>query len=172
MSFQNEGESGTLAGNIIAKVANVTPSTVMPVADLFEISMPASTDVRIRAIVARTAYITSEGQYPGGSFTTSTSAPVNVPTTPIPADNNVHVAGEKNVVCIQDLPSGRIFIVTVWRLGPIAGNWSGWVEEIGVSLNFPAANYASNVSAIADPLLLPGAMYTVLVGGFRQVFVK
>ena len=141
-----------LGGNIIGVVTNVAPSVILPVANLFEVSMPASTDVRIRALVARQVYITSEGEYPGGSFTTSTAAIVNLGTAFVPADNNVHVAGELNVVRVQDILTGRLFVVTVWRLAGIAGNWSGWVEEIGVttlSVSGPAAP-TTNVLAVAD----------------------
>jgi hypothetical protein len=170
MSYNPE----TLGGNISisAIVANGLPTAILPISGLFEITMPANTDVRIRAITPRPAYITSEGLYNGGSFTTTTSAIVAVPTTAIPADNNVHVAGEMNLIHIQDVLTGRIFRVTVWRLAAIAGNWSGWVEELGVPNASPVLNYATNAAAIADVTLPVGAQYTVIVGGFRQVFVK
>ena len=131
-------EDSKTGGNVTAKLSNVTPIAVLPVGDLFEVTMPANTDVRIRSLVNRQVYLTSEGEYSGGSFTTTTSAIVNLTPTFVPADNNVHVNGELNRLTIQDILSGRLFTVTVWRLAGIAGNWSGWVEEIGVSFSGPA----------------------------------
>ena len=142
-----------LGGNIIGVVTNVAPSVILPVANLFEFSMPANTDVRIRALVARQVYITSEGEYPGGSFTTSTAAIVNLGTAFVPADNNVHVAGELNVVRVQDILTGRLFVVTVWRLAGIAGNWSGWVQEIGVT-----------TLAVAPPVTPPADFFRSVSG--------
>jgi hypothetical protein len=140
LDLQQEGsgwakEARDSGGNITSVLSNVAPAAVLNVGGLFEVSMPASTDVQIRALVARQVYISSEGEYPGGSFTTSTAAIVNLTTTFVPADNNVHVAGEMNIVRIQDILTGRIFRVTVWRLGAVTGNWSGWCEEIGATTN-------------------------------------
>jgi hypothetical protein len=161
------------AANISAMVSNVPPTAILNVGRLYEITMPTNTDVRIRALVARQAYISSEGEYSGGSFTTTTGAIVNVPVTPIPADNNIHIAGEMNIVKILDVATNRIFRVTVWRMGAIAGNWSGWVEEISVSaVPVIIRNYASNAAAIADATLAVGSQYSVPVGGFNQLFVK
>jgi hypothetical protein len=128
-------EDSKAGGNITAVVTNVAPIAVLPVGDLFEVSMPANTDTRIRAIVARQAYLSTETEYPGGSFTTSTAAIVNIPTTGIFAQDGAHVAGELNILRIQDLATNRLFRVTTWRLAGTAGNWSGWVEEIGVSFS-------------------------------------
>lgn len=125
----------TLSGNMTSMLSNALPTAVLNVGGLFEVSMPASTDVQIRALTARSVYILSEGEYPGGSFATSTAAVVNLTTAFVPADNNVHVAGERNTITIQDILTGRIFRVTAWRLAAIVGNWSGWVEEIGISTN-------------------------------------
>jgi hypothetical protein len=172
MSYQNEGEGGPYGGNMSAFVSNGTPTTIMSVGGLFEFTMPANTDVRIRALTPRAVYITSEGMFPGGSFTTSTAAIVNLTTTATPVDTNVSVNGKLNLVTIHDILTGRIFRVTVWRLSAIAGNWSGWVEEIGVTNTFPILNYATNAAAIADPALPAGAQYTVTVGGFRELFLK
>jgi hypothetical protein len=133
VSYNNLLDPATFGGNITAKVSNALPTTVMQVGGLFEIGMPASTDAQIRALVPRSIYILSEGEYPGGSFSTGTAAPVNLTTAFVPADNNVHVAGERNVITIQDILTNRIFRVTAWRFGAIAGNWSGWVEEIGIT---------------------------------------
>lgn len=163
------------SGNITAMVSNALPTAVLPVGGLFEISMPASTDVRIRSLVARQVYITSEGEYNGGSFSTTTAAIVNLTTTAVPADNNVHVAGEKNIITIQDVLTNRIFQVTVWRFGAVAGNWSGWAEEIGVATIAPVGiipAYTTNALAVADATLAVGSQYTVLVGGFKQLFIK
>lgn len=163
------------SGNITSMVSNALPTAVLPVGGLFEISMPASTDVRIRSLVARQVYITSEGEYNGGSFSTTTAAIVNLTTTAVPADNNVHVAGEKNIITIQDVLTNRIFQVTVWRFGAVAGNWSGWAEEIGVATIAPVGSipaYTTNALAVADTTLAVGSEYTVLVGGFKQLFIK
>jgi hypothetical protein len=122
-----------VGGNITARLSNALPSVVMSVGGLFEIGMPTNTDVQIRALTVRSVYILSEGEYPGGSFSTGTAAPVALTTAFVPADNNVHVAGERNVITIQDILTNRIFRVTAWRFGAIAGNWSGWVEEIGTT---------------------------------------
>lgn len=146
-------EDSKAGGNILAKVSNVAPIAVLPVGDLFEASMPPNTDVRIRALVNRQVYLTSEGEYPGGSFTTSTAAIVNLTTTFVPADNNVHVNGELNRITIQDISSGRLFVVTVWRLAGIGGNWSGWVEEIGVTYAasaLPPEDFFRSTNALPD----------------------
>jgi hypothetical protein len=153
-------------GNITSMVSNVLPTFILTVGGLFEITMPANTDVRIRSFVPRQAYITSEGEYNGGSFTTTTSAVVNLTTTAVPADNNVHVAGEKNIITIQDVLTGRIFRVTVWRLAGVAGNWSGWCEEIGISIN--------PILTVTNPLVLANNQITYTapyIRGFGKISV-
>ena len=156
-------------------ISNSLPTDVLTVGGLFEVSMPASIDVRIRSFIARQAYITSEAEYPGGSRSTSTSAIVNLTTTAIPADDNTPVAGELNRITIQDVLTNRLFVVTVWRFGAITGNWSGWVEEIGIATIAPVGiipAYTTNALAVADATLSSGSQYTVLVGGFKQLFIK
>jgi hypothetical protein len=137
--FQNgawSSSSNPSTGNIISSVSNALPTDVLQVAGLFEFSMAASTDVRIRSISGnRNVYFSTESEYPGGSFSTSTAAPVALTSAFITADNNVHVAGERFTTTVQDINTNRIFKVTCWRFGAITGNWSGWAEEIGLATN-------------------------------------
>jgi hypothetical protein len=137
--FQNgawSSSSNPSTGNIISSVSNALPTDVLQVAGLFEFSMAASTDVRIRSISGnRSIYLATESEYPGGSFMTSTAAPVALTSAFITADNNVHVAGERFTTTVQDINTNRIFKVTCWRFGAVTGNWSGWAEEIGLATN-------------------------------------
>jgi hypothetical protein len=137
--FQNNlwsSSSNPSTGNIIASKSNALPTDVLQVASLFEFSMAASTDIGIRSISGnRSVYFSTESEYPGGSFSTSTAAPVALTSAFITADNNVHVAGERFTTTIQDITTNRIFKVMCWRFGAVTGNWSGWAEEIGLATN-------------------------------------
>jgi hypothetical protein len=176
MSYNNfQDPPQVTGGNITARLSNALPTAVMSVGGLFEISMPANTDVQIRALIARQVYILSEGEYPGGSFATSTAAIVNLTTAFLPADNNVHVAGERNTITIQDVLTSRIFKIVAWRFGAIAGNWSGWVEEIGATTNqvltaaSPIDITSNQVSFIAPYVRATGS---IAIGDFNSATVS
>jgi hypothetical protein len=134
-----------LNGNIIARVSNVTPVAVMTF-DNFKVRLAANVSPQIATIVgSESVSILTEQEYPGGSFTAAqagSSSPTTLTTTYFTFDDSAHVAGERFEATIQKYSTGQIFKLTMWRLAAIAGNWSGWVEEIGTTTSniFTASN--------------------------------
>lgn len=146
-AFAKQGQPG---GNIVVSRNNIAPATTVQFGGNFEFSCPASSDPRIRCLVGTDqAYISSEGLYPGGSFTTSTAAIVNLTTAFTQLDNNVHVAGEGWSIRFLSLTQNKMYVINAWRMSAITGNYTVWVEEIGVTGTIVLPPVISAATAVA-----------------------
>jgi hypothetical protein len=129
--------SSVTGGNIIAQVTNVVPLTGVLTFDGFVVRMLANTEAQI-ATLAGTKSVSwlTEQEFPGGSFGNAqgiAGTPLTLTTTFAVIADGATVAGERCVMSLLDRGNNSIYNVTLWRHNPITGNWSGWVEKIGIT---------------------------------------
>ncbi len=123
---------GPVQTSVVAKVFNVSQGTVMSF-DNLKLTLSGNNCQIATAVGAENVAILSEHEYPGGSSAAHTGGvgtPLSVTTTLQNVGDTGFVAGERAMLTIANLTTGKLYRACVWMHSAVGGKWSGWVEEI------------------------------------------